>query len=512
MISSSRCDRSRGRGRSRQSRDGGRRRRPGAGGGGGSGWNGAGRGEGHATRCGPWRGALGAASEPLLLVLLVLLLTPPVGSAQADAGPGSGAAEIEMGAAEDVGLLRGLGRYREWLERWGLELELVYMGDYLVNTRGGIDQDDSFLGNLDMTLTWQTEPMLGRDLGTFFFYGLYDHGDRPSDDVGDLQIVDNIEAPDAARLYEAWWQKTFFDDRASLLLGLYDLNSEFYVVESALVFLHSSFGIGAALGNSGRNGPSIFPEASLAARLKVVLGHGWELQAAVLDGVPGDPDRSPGTRIRFGEDDGVLAIAEVAHAWRPIHEAAGESVSRAPRRRAIGRAIEAHPYALRVAAGSWVYSARRDHLSQTVVDGSPERERGHPGFYATADLDVRVLDPFGSRGLAVFLQLGWADEDIEPFEAYVGGGITYTGLLPWRPEDVLGVAVAAAFGGNGLQGSIRANGGRPASAETAIEWTYRARIRSWLAIQGDLQYIVDPGVRRDRPDALVAGLRFIVSL
>jgi len=424
--------------------------------------------------------ALGAAGMPSLRVLLVLLplLTPAIGLAQADASADSTAVEIDEGAAEDLGLLRAFSRNRRWLERWGLELDLVYMGDYLVNTRGGIDQDDAFLGNLDMTLTWQTEPMLGRDLGTFFFYGLYDHGDRPSDNVGDLQILDNIEAPDAARLYEAWWQKTFFDDRASLLLGLYDLNSEFYVVESALVFLHSSFGIGAALANSGRNGPSIFPETSLAARLKVVLGHGWELQAAVLDGVPGDPDRSAGTRIRFGEDDGVLAIAEVAHAWRPAAEAAARSVSRLPRRRAIGRKIEAHPYALRVAAGSWVYSARRDHLSLTIADGSPEREHGHPGFYATADLDAIVLDPFGSRGLAVFLQLGWADEDIEPFEAYVGGGVTYKGLLPWRREDVLGVAVAAAFGGNGLQGSIRADGGKPASAETAIAVT-AARKASW---------------------------------
>lgn len=453
----------------------------------------------------------------LLLPMLLVLMTSSIGFAQADEAPdaeaGAGDPRIEEGGGdEDVELLRDLRHHREWLEGWALELDFMYIGDYLVNTRGGIDQDDAFLGNLDMTLTWHTEPVLGRDFGTFFFYGLYDHGDRPSDDVGDLQVLDNIEAPDAARLYEAWWQKTFFDDRASLLLGLYDLNSEFYVVQSALVFLHSSFGIGAALGNSGRNGPSIFPASSLAARLKVVLDHDWELQAAVLDGVPGDPDRSPGTRIRFGEDDGVLAIAEVAHTWRPIPEVAGGSVSRTPRRRAIGRAIEARPYALRVAAGSWVYSARRDHLSSTVADGSPERERGHPGFYATADLDASVLDPFGSRGLAVFLQLGWADEDIEPFEAYVGGGITYTGLLPWRREDVLGVAVAAAFAGNGLQGSIRADGGRPATAETAIEWTYRARIRSWLHIQGDLQYIVDPGVRRDRPDALVAGLRFIVSL
>jgi O-6-methylguanine DNA methyltransferase len=136
-----------------------------------------------ATQREPWGSALGTTG----IVLLLPLLTPSIGFAQTDHAPEAGATNrVGEEVAEDAGLLRDLRRHREWLERQGLELDFMYIGAYLVNTPGGIDQDDAFLGNLDMTLTWHTEPILGRDLGTFFFYGLYDHGDRPSDDVGDL--------------------------------------------------------------------------------------------------------------------------------------------------------------------------------------------------------------------------------------------------------------------------------------------------------------------------------------
>jgi len=178
---------------------------------------------------------------------------------------------------------------RARLAEKGLAFEAVYTADWLANVRGGVARKRGFLGNLDATLTWQTEPSLGRDLGTFFLYGLWNHGERPSRWIGDLQVVDNIEAPDSAKLFEAWWQRALLDGRASILLGLYDVNSEFYAIDSAEIFVHSSFGMGAALGASGVNGPSTFPTAGLGARLKVEPIEGFEFQAAVVEGPVADP-------------------------------------------------------------------------------------------------------------------------------------------------------------------------------------------------------------------------------
>src|SRR3546814_5297499 len=57
--------------------------------------------------------------------------------------------------------------------------------------------------------------------------------------------------------------------------------------------------------------PSRFPTTSLAGRGAIGPAEGWTLRAALLDGVPGDPDHPARTAIRLGHGDGALAIGEV---------------------------------------------------------------------------------------------------------------------------------------------------------------------------------------------------------
>lgn len=403
-------------------------------------------------------------------------------------------------------------RARERLARAGIGLEAVYTLDALRNGMGGIARKTEVLGNLDLTLTWRPEAWLGRDLGTVFLYGLVNHGGRPSRAVGDGQIVDNIEAPDAARLYEAWWQKGLLDGRASLLFGLYDVNSEFYAVESAELFVNSAFGMGSELGNSGRNGPSIFPATSLGARLKLEPVRGYELQAAVLDGVPGDPDDPARMRIEFGRDDGVFLIAEAARHWQRSPTRDSVDVLRRTQRRRIGRTHDQIPDFLRIAVGSWLYTARQPHLSRTAGSGAPAERHGRPGLYLIADFDATALDPLHARGLSAFLQAGWADGDVGPYAGYVGGGFKYTGLIAFRPQDETGFAVAAALNGRAYTEASQRAGENPSAGEVALEWTHRTVLTPWLSLQGDLQYVLDPGGLKSRPDALVGGIRVVVSL
>lgn len=400
------------------------------------------------------------------------------------------------------------------LEARDVLLEISYTGDYLANVRGGLARKGEYLGNLDVTLTWHTETLLGRDLGTLFLYGLWDHGGKPSDNVGDIQAVDNIEAPDSAKLFEAWWQKSLFANRGSLLVGLYDVNSEFYAIESAELFVHSSFGMGGELGTTGINGPSIFPTAGLGARFKLQPVRGFEMLLAVTEGVPGDPRRPKGTRIDFDDDEGAFVIAEVAHV-RSAERAEDEreaDAARPARRRRVGRAWAERPRYARFALGAWMYTAKQPHVSRTDASGDPIEARGHPGLYLTVDYDADHLDRLGTKGLMVFLQLGWADGDVGPFAGYVGGGFKYDGLLPSRPHDESGFAVAAAFAGDALRDAAKDAGDEPGRAEIALEWTYRAAITPWLSLQGDLQYVVNPAGLRSRPDAVVAGLRWVIDL
>ena len=450
------------------------------------------------------------AKARVLLLALVLSQGVATGWAEeGDAPPASGGEGV-WARGQLLGDPWG-GRSRA--AEQGFEIAVAYTADVLSNVSGGEARKTGFLGNVDATLTWDTAPLMGRDLGSFFLYGLWNHGDRPTDAVGDLQTVDNIEAPDSAKLYEAWWQKALLGGDASILLGIYDVNSEFYAIDSAELFVHSSFGTGAELGTSGVNGPSIFPTAGVGARVKIEPIVGYDFQLAVVEGIPGDPRRPKGTRIDFDSDEGVFLIAELGHhrsaAGRPDE---GADARRGAYRRRVGRGWAQHPGFLRLSMGSWLYTARQPHVSSRDAGGEPIKARGHPGLYVTAEFDADRLDPLHRQGLSVFSQLGFADGDVGPFAGYVGAGIVYTGLLPFRPDDESGFAVAAAFAGDALRDATRDEGRRPARAEIALEWTHRIALTGWLALQGDVQLIVNPGSVRDRPDAWIVGTRWVVDL
>src|SRR5207244_167478 len=148
--------------------------------------------------------------------------------------------------------------------------------------------------------------------------GLAIHGGHPSGLVGDAQGVSNLEARASWQLYEAWFQQNLLENRLSVLVGRYDLNSEFYRLQSATLFLNSSFGVGPEFSQSGRGGPSIFPDTSVGVRLAFKPTRDVVFRAAVLDGAP--VDRPDGTQRVFAKGDGVLLVGEAAFLNRPAPE------------------------------------------------------------------------------------------------------------------------------------------------------------------------------------------------
>ncbi len=374
-----------------------------------------------------------------------------------------------------------------------------YTLDVMANVRGGVRTGAVGLGKLDLTARLDLHRLLGLSGTSLFLHGLATHGARPTGLTGDAQVASNIEAPDGVRLYEAWIQKNFPGPDLSLLAGLYDVNSEFDVTEEALLFLNSSFGIGAEFGNSGVNGPSIFPATSLGARIQWHPGHQLYLQGAVLDGVPGDPDDPGTTAIQLSEEDGVLWAAEVGF----LKHAEPASRRGNPR---LGRGHVHTGIPWRLAAGVWQYRRRSER-----VEG-PGRVSGHPGAYLLAELRPGVGPPGASRPLGLFVRVGMADGRTNRFDAYTGGGLTYRGLLPGRDADVAGLGVAVGHNGEAFERSLRRRGEPVSSAETAMELTYRIRVGSHLEIQPDLQWIIDPGTDPRRKSALLLGLRLTASL
>src|SRR5437763_16572008 len=118
--------------------------------------------------------------------------------------------------------------------RHGFRWAFVYDGNVASNLSEGARRGTTYDGIFNAAIEHIWRPMRGLPDITAFADVLSIHGGQPSAFVGDAQGVSNIAGPSSLTLYEAWIQANF--SGASVLAGLYDLNSEFYRVQWAGVF------------------------------------------------------------------------------------------------------------------------------------------------------------------------------------------------------------------------------------------------------------------------------------
>ncbi len=351
-----------------------------------------------------------------------------------------------------------------------LKLAHANIFDISSNIRGGIRRDTAVLYNLDLTAELDTG-YFGLDNGTLFVYGLVNNAQELNPLVGDFQVSSNIDNSEVFRLYEFWYEQSFSDERASIKVGLFDLNSEFDVVEPGGLFLNSSHGVGPELSQTGLNGPSIFPSTSLSVRLQYRLNDRLLFRTAILDAVPNDPERPGKHKISLNEGALLIGEAEITLSknWRAI-------------------------------IGTWHYTSKFNHIDQTIVG----KIGGNSGIYAFAEgaLNDRT---------SLWVRVGKANEDINQLSHYIGGGIVYKGLLPSRFNDSLGFAIAAAGNGNTFKELSARNLSPVDDYEITYELTYQFSVTDWLILQPDIQYIYHPSMDPTLKDALVVGVRIEIG-
>ena len=100
-------------------------------------------------------------------------------------------------------------RYGSNLRRRVLRLAQATLASLALATEASPSGFGDLLRQDRLTGSWSGNRPELEERGRVFFYGLGNHGGRPSENVGDLQIVSNIEAPDTWKLYEAWFEQEF---------------------------------------------------------------------------------------------------------------------------------------------------------------------------------------------------------------------------------------------------------------------------------------------------------------
>jgi porin len=362
--------------------------------------------------------------------------------------------------------------------------------DWFAKTAGGVPVADAsqdpgssaMPGLLSLTMELDTGAAGLWKNGLFNTYVYVAFGNSPSEFTGDFHGISNIDAGGGTytNLYEAWYQHSFPSSNSSVLVGVFDWNSEFYVSEYSNLFLNGAPGMGTIV--SVGAGPSNYPQTAFGVRFKVDLNDRTYLMMSALDGVPGPQEKF--VDLNFNRVDGVFGSTEIG-----VHK---------------GEPGEAEGY-YKVALGGWYLKQAIEGFTgiedPALNPGSTVRP-GNGGFYLLGETSI------GST-LGLYVKYGHADAKINRYSDFYSGGLSYTGLIPGRDEDVIGVAVIQTNQSSEfLAANPNDSDGNPFfTKETVYELTYSTQLTDWLMIQPDFQYVLQPGMDFDNGNAVIVGLR-----
>lgn len=288
-----------------------------------------------------------------------------------------------------------------------------------------------------------------------------------SDIIGDEQGVSNIEASEAG-LHIGMLAVGYDAQSFSVLVGVYDINYYFDVLDSAKLFVHSAFGMGSVFSISGPNGPSTYPLPGLTATVGFHRGH-HSMQFAIADGEPGDPLFYYHTASQEEKRINLMAVSEYRY----------------------------QTGATTLLLGWWGYN------DDSVVLQNDESGSGkNTGIYLRAE-ECFTDVPLG-QVITVFGRAGVGASKFNFFDEFYSVGMTVEGPVFGLMKEQFGLAIAHARTSDKQLPEY-------GSAETALELTYSATWQTGLAIQPSLQWIGSPGAAQDASDAIVFGLRFSLT-
>jgi porin len=364
-----------------------------------------------------------------------------------------------------------------------ITLRLQYTGEAADNPVGGLHNGATYMNNILGQLHINTDKAFGWTGGSFVLEGFYENANSlDAQYVGAIQDPSVIDTGGTAmfRLYQAYYKQDF--GNTNILFGVYDLETEFGATKPMDIFFNGAYAWTTTLDQSGLNGPSTYPNTSLALRIRQQLDERWSVQAAVLDGVPDSVRYPDKNAITFNKTAGALLIAEVDYV---------------PSR------------TTKIMAGYWNYTGEFEALNETDAAGMPREVFGSRGGYIGGT--TRVYSQTARRGMDVFANIGIADSRTNLIDRSFSIGLTYTGLLDNRQFDKLGFAVGIAQASNAYRQMQAASGSSARSYETNFELTYRAPITRWLTIQPDIQYWINPGLDPILKNDLLFIVHFEVS-
>lgn len=395
----------------------------------------------------------------------------------------------------------------KWLNEWnaalaarGLNLGATWIGDNITNVTGGSSRGAIHFGRLDLSADGDLEKLVGWTGGRFYVnaLGLYGRG-LSRNHVHNLATISEIEALPDVRLYNAFFEQSFYDGALNFRIGQQAADVEFFDSQTDDLFVNGTFGWPANKANNLPSGGPAPPIAVPGIRVKAALSDQITLFGAVFNGNsarpgPGDPQLRDNHGLAFRVNDPPWLIGQVRFSY-DLDFGTGMLPGN-------------------ITPGAWRHTGEFDDQRFTAQgrsiadpDGSgiAARLRGNSGIFAVIEQTLYrppgVTERFANAsvpGITAFARVAYSPPDRNLIDLYIDGGIGVSGLIPGRPVDRFGVAVAymrISDAARNLDRDVRHFDGVPSpvrSNETLLEVIYEAHIRPGWLIAPYFQYVWRP--------------------
>ncbi len=441
--------------------------------------------------------------------LMLVAFGVPTASAQEST---EGKSSLRRWAEQDY-MFGDWGGLRTDLSERGVDFEFYYAASLPDNLSGGLKPGGVYQGALLMTLDVDSQKLVGYEGGKFHASGLWLNGQKPFSDkyVGDLNKVNMMDFPNAARLWELYYQQKFLDGKLALKAGVLSIDRDFIVPE-----LYNSLGDFTLL-----NQTFFFPTLAFD-----VYGLPFPGLPRTPYGLAATPNSAPGAVVRYEPIPQFYGVAGV-YSGEPDESYSGTQ------------------FPLSEAGGALTYYEVGYHLNGQANDTGLEGSYKLGGYYHTGNfLDVydgvtasvlysaglptpavpthagdygvyflaeqqlfreRAKSDLAKQGLVGFFRVEGAPADRNLAQFGVDGGLVYKGLIPGRDWDTFALGLSyleisddirrGQQNANAFAASLGAPApfGKLADYEGVIELSYKAQLTAWWTLQPSVQRVLHPG-------------------
>ena len=375
---------------------------------------------------------------------------------------------------------------RKSLADVGIGLGGSYVGEAFANT-GGINQGSKYDGVLTLNLNADLKKM-GLWKGLCLSASAFQiHGQSITvDNIGSLMPVSNLEATPATRLFELWVEQHMFDNVLAVKVGQLAADQEFILSNSYSYFLNGTFGWPEIAATDLPSGGPAYPLATPGVRVAIRPNEQFKLMIGVYNGDPANPNcanenpqvcNSDG--LDFSLDSPALLMIEGSYKYNRSGQLPGT-----------------------IKVGGWNHfgSFPDQRLDSDDLPIAASLNPGRPidgdwAIYGIIDQLVwRVPGSEDAKGVGLFGRIMGAPSAQNLVGFYAEAGITFSGMIPHRADDSLGIGFAYTGISDRVHG-FDIDSGLPVArtSEAVLEICYTAQLKPDWTLQPDFQYFWQPG-------------------